>query len=55
MIGDLPVARRAILAGAVLRGPAKDPFKTYRVIVAGEIGRPGRIVPCDWAAYRCGR
>jgi len=31
-------------------GPAKDPFKTYRVIVAGEIGRPGRIVPCDCAA-----
>jgi nitrite reductase/ring-hydroxylating ferredoxin subunit len=26
-------------AGAVLRGPAGAPLKTYRVIVAGEIGR----------------
>ena len=25
--------------GAVLRGPAADPLKTYRVIVEGEIGR----------------
>jgi len=25
--------------GEVLRGPAKDPLKTYRVIVDGEIGR----------------
>ena len=39
--GDLPVARRAIQrrTGAVLRGPAKDPLKTYRVTVDGEVGR----------------
>jgi uncharacterized protein YbjT (DUF2867 family)/nitrite reductase/ring-hydroxylating ferredoxin subunit len=28
-----------IWTGAVLRGPAKDPLKTYRVTVDGEIGR----------------
>ncbi len=28
-----------VCTGAVLRGPARDPLKTYRVIVDGEIGR----------------
>jgi nitrite reductase/ring-hydroxylating ferredoxin subunit len=28
-----------VCTGAVLRGPAQDPLKTYRVIVDGEIGR----------------
>jgi len=28
-----------VCTGAVLRGPATDPLKTYRVIVEGEIGR----------------
>jgi nitrite reductase/ring-hydroxylating ferredoxin subunit len=28
-----------VCTGAVLRGPAKDPLKTYSVIVDGEIGR----------------
>lgn len=28
-----------IWTGAVLRGPAKEPLKTYRVVVDGEIGR----------------
>jgi len=28
-----------VCTGAVLRGPASDPLKTYRVIVDGEIGR----------------
>jgi nitrite reductase/ring-hydroxylating ferredoxin subunit len=28
-----------VSTGAVLRGPAKDPLKIYRVIVDGEIGR----------------
>jgi uncharacterized protein YbjT (DUF2867 family)/nitrite reductase/ring-hydroxylating ferredoxin subunit len=28
-----------VWTGAVLRGPAKDPLKTYRVIVDGEVGR----------------
>ena len=28
-----------VCTGAVLRGPAKEPLKTYRVIVEGEIGR----------------
>jgi nitrite reductase/ring-hydroxylating ferredoxin subunit len=28
-----------VCTGAVLRGPAKDPLKTYRVVVEGEIGR----------------
>jgi nitrite reductase/ring-hydroxylating ferredoxin subunit len=28
-----------VCMGAVLRGPATDPLKTYRVIVDGEIGR----------------
>jgi nitrite reductase/ring-hydroxylating ferredoxin subunit len=28
-----------VCTGAVLRGPAKDPLKTYRVIVEGEMGR----------------
>ena len=28
-----------VWTGAVLRGPAVDPLKTYRVIVEGEIGR----------------
>jgi nitrite reductase/ring-hydroxylating ferredoxin subunit len=28
-----------VCTGAVLRGPAQDPLKTYRVAVEGEIGR----------------
>jgi nitrite reductase/ring-hydroxylating ferredoxin subunit len=28
-----------VCTGAVLRGPATEPVKTYRVIVEGEIGR----------------
>jgi nitrite reductase/ring-hydroxylating ferredoxin subunit len=28
-----------VCTGAVLRGPAAEPVKTYRVIVEGEIGR----------------
>ena len=28
-----------VRTGAVLRGPAKDPLKTYRVTVDGEVGR----------------
>ena len=28
-----------VCTGAVLRGPAQDPLKTYRVVVDGEIGR----------------
>lgn len=28
-----------VCTGAVLRGPAKEPLKTYRVVVEGEIGR----------------
>jgi nitrite reductase/ring-hydroxylating ferredoxin subunit/hemoglobin-like flavoprotein len=28
-----------VCTGAVLRGPAQDPLKTYRVVVEGEIGR----------------
>ena len=28
-----------VCTGAVLRGPAAEPLKTYRVIVEGEIGR----------------
>ncbi len=28
-----------VCTGEVLRGPAKDPLKTYRVIVDGDIGR----------------
>jgi nitrite reductase/ring-hydroxylating ferredoxin subunit len=28
-----------VWTGAVLRGPAKEPLKTYRVTVDGEIGR----------------
>jgi nitrite reductase/ring-hydroxylating ferredoxin subunit len=28
-----------VCTGGVLRGPAADPLKTYRVIVEGEIGR----------------
>jgi nitrite reductase/ring-hydroxylating ferredoxin subunit len=28
-----------VCTGAVLRGPAKDPLKTYRVTVDGEVGR----------------
>jgi nitrite reductase/ring-hydroxylating ferredoxin subunit len=28
-----------VCTGAVLRGPAKDPLSTYRVIVEGEVGR----------------
>jgi nitrite reductase/ring-hydroxylating ferredoxin subunit len=35
-----------IWTGAVLRGPARDPLKTYRVTVEGEIGR----VEADQAA-----
>src|SRR5262245_26867109 len=30
-----------VRTGAVLRGPAKDPLKTYRVTVDGEVGRLG--------------
>jgi nitrite reductase/ring-hydroxylating ferredoxin subunit len=32
-------SRFDIWTGAVLRGPAKEPLKTYRVIVDGDIGR----------------
>jgi nitrite reductase/ring-hydroxylating ferredoxin subunit len=28
-----------VCTGTVLRGPAKDPLKTYRVVVEGDIGR----------------
>ena len=28
-----------VCTGAVLRGPAKDPLQTYRVTVAGDVGR----------------
>ncbi len=28
-----------VRTGAVLRGPAKDPLKTYRVMVDSEVGR----------------
>ena len=28
-----------VCTGAVLRGPAKDPLKIYKVIVEGELGR----------------
>lgn len=28
-----------VCTGTVLRGPAADPLKTYRVVVAGEVGR----------------
>jgi nitrite reductase/ring-hydroxylating ferredoxin subunit len=28
-----------VCTGAVLRGPAKDPLTTYRVVVDGEVGR----------------
>ena len=28
-----------VCSGAVLRGPAVDPLKTYRVVVEGEVGR----------------
>jgi len=28
-----------VRTGAVLRGPAKDPLKTYRVIVEGDVAR----------------
>jgi nitrite reductase/ring-hydroxylating ferredoxin subunit len=28
-----------VCTGAVLQGPAKDPLKTYRVTVDGEVGR----------------
>jgi uncharacterized protein YbjT (DUF2867 family)/nitrite reductase/ring-hydroxylating ferredoxin subunit len=35
-----------VCTGEVLRGPAQDPLKTYRVIVAGDIGR----VEADTAA-----
>jgi hypothetical protein len=27
------------MTGVVVRGPARDPLKTYRVTVEGEIGR----------------
>lgn len=30
-----------VCTGAVLRGPAADPLKTYRVVVTGEIGSVG--------------
>jgi uncharacterized protein YbjT (DUF2867 family)/nitrite reductase/ring-hydroxylating ferredoxin subunit len=34
-----------VCTGAVLRGPARDPLQTYRVIVEGEVGRvePARV------------
>jgi nitrite reductase/ring-hydroxylating ferredoxin subunit len=35
----LHVAQFNVSTGAVLRGPAKDPLKTYCVTVDGEIGR----------------
>jgi nitrite reductase/ring-hydroxylating ferredoxin subunit len=28
-----------VFTGAILRGPAKNPLRTYRVIVEGDIGR----------------
>jgi nitrite reductase/ring-hydroxylating ferredoxin subunit len=28
-----------VCTGAVLQGPAKDPLKTYRVTIDGEVGR----------------
>jgi nitrite reductase/ring-hydroxylating ferredoxin subunit len=28
-----------VCTGAVLRGPARDPLKTYRLVMDGEIGR----------------
>jgi uncharacterized protein YbjT (DUF2867 family)/nitrite reductase/ring-hydroxylating ferredoxin subunit len=40
-----------IWTGAVLRGPAKEPLKTYRVTIDGDIGRvdtgPGSSVPAN--------
>ena len=32
-------SRFDVCTGAVLQGPAKDPLKTYRVTVDGEVGR----------------
>jgi nitrite reductase/ring-hydroxylating ferredoxin subunit len=32
-------SRFDLCTGAVLQGPAKDPLKTYRVTVDGELGR----------------
>ena len=37
--GALHGSQFNVRTGAVLRGPAKDPFKTYRVTVDGEVGR----------------
>jgi len=32
-------SRFDVCTGAVLQGPAKDPLKTYRVAIDGEVGR----------------
>ena len=37
--GALHGSQFNVRAGAALRGPAKDPLKTYRVTVDGEVGR----------------
>jgi len=37
--GALHGSQFNVRTGAVLRGPAKDPLKTYRVTVDGEVGR----------------
>jgi nitrite reductase/ring-hydroxylating ferredoxin subunit len=37
--GQSARVRLNVCTGAVLRDPAKDPLKTYRVIVDGEVGR----------------
>jgi nitrite reductase/ring-hydroxylating ferredoxin subunit len=34
-----------VCTGAVLRGPATEPLKTYRVIVDGAIGRVDIVLP----------
>jgi len=36
--GALHGSQFNVRTGAVLRGPAKDPRKTYRVMVDGEVG-----------------
>jgi hypothetical protein len=51
---DININLEAFWRGAVQRDLAKGSVQDFRVIVAGEIRRPGRIVPGDYAAYRCG-
>ena len=41
-----------VCTGAVLRGPAKDPLKTYRVIVDCEIGRIEALSSCSGCEQR---